>query len=290
MDKMATELGIDPVGFRIRNEPETHPESGQPFSSRAHRGVPAPRRPSRRLGPPRPHSEVPARQRLAVGTGVAVGSHVAPQLPGDRTRLQAAQDGLHRVDRRGRHRHRCLNFPHPGRRRRPRRRPRRRGDEDRRHGPAAGHERRPLLGHQQLGRVHRRGDPGDAAPRRRGARRHGPRRGTRHHGGGARQPLRGAVRHPPAATAPDTGLACPPFPPLPTTIRQPRSTPPCTQQPPPPRINIPIREDRTWGQGFAWPHTADYGYGAAAPPPAPGGSTDDQRQERKHIPARPPAR
>jgi xanthine dehydrogenase YagR molybdenum-binding subunit len=34
MDELATELGIDPVELRIRNEPDVDPESGNPFSSR----------------------------------------------------------------------------------------------------------------------------------------------------------------------------------------------------------------------------------------------------------------
>jgi xanthine dehydrogenase YagR molybdenum-binding subunit len=34
MDELAEQLGLDPVELRIRNEPATDPESGQPFSSR----------------------------------------------------------------------------------------------------------------------------------------------------------------------------------------------------------------------------------------------------------------
>jgi xanthine dehydrogenase YagR molybdenum-binding subunit len=34
MDELATELGIDPIELRIRNEPDADPESGKPFSSR----------------------------------------------------------------------------------------------------------------------------------------------------------------------------------------------------------------------------------------------------------------
>ncbi len=35
MDEMALACGLDPVAFRIRNEPETDPNSGRPFSSRS---------------------------------------------------------------------------------------------------------------------------------------------------------------------------------------------------------------------------------------------------------------
>ncbi|MEI4488778.1 xanthine dehydrogenase family protein molybdopterin-binding subunit [Frigidibacter sp. MR17.14] len=35
IDEMADTLGIDPLKFRLQNLPETHPETGQPYSSRA---------------------------------------------------------------------------------------------------------------------------------------------------------------------------------------------------------------------------------------------------------------
>jgi len=31
MDELADRLGIDPIELRIRNEPDKHPESGQPY-------------------------------------------------------------------------------------------------------------------------------------------------------------------------------------------------------------------------------------------------------------------
>jgi len=34
MDEMAEQLGLDPIEFRLRNEPDRHPETGQPFSVR----------------------------------------------------------------------------------------------------------------------------------------------------------------------------------------------------------------------------------------------------------------
>ncbi len=75
MDELATDLGIDPVELRIRNEPETEPDSGKPFSSRnlveclregARRfgwGERDPRPGSRRAGP------------LLIGSGVAAATY-----------------------------------------------------------------------------------------------------------------------------------------------------------------------------------------------------------------------
>lgn len=33
MDEMALACGLDPIEFRLRNEPDTDPDSGKPFSS-----------------------------------------------------------------------------------------------------------------------------------------------------------------------------------------------------------------------------------------------------------------
>jgi xanthine dehydrogenase YagR molybdenum-binding subunit len=33
MDEIAIACGLDPIEFRVRNEPEVDPESGLPFSS-----------------------------------------------------------------------------------------------------------------------------------------------------------------------------------------------------------------------------------------------------------------
>src|SRR5690606_24111451 len=35
VDELAHEMGIDPIELRLRNEPDRHPLSGQPFSQRA---------------------------------------------------------------------------------------------------------------------------------------------------------------------------------------------------------------------------------------------------------------
>lgn len=96
MDEMALACGLDPIDFRLRNEPGVDPESGRPFSSRGlvacleegarHFGWEQ-RHPegSRRLRPRR-------RGRWLVGTGVAASTYPARRRP-------AA--ALARVDREG---------------------------------------------------------------------------------------------------------------------------------------------------------------------------------------------
>ncbi|MFC9291773.1 xanthine dehydrogenase family protein molybdopterin-binding subunit [Streptomyces sp. NPDC057052] len=75
VDELAVELGMDPVELRVRNEPETEPDSGRPFSSR--HLVECLREGARRFGwerrDPRPRS---GRQGpLLVGTGVAAATY-----------------------------------------------------------------------------------------------------------------------------------------------------------------------------------------------------------------------
>ncbi|GGS78411.1 xanthine dehydrogenase family protein molybdopterin-binding subunit [Streptomyces griseoviridis] len=81
MDELATELGLDPVELRVRNEPAEEPDSGRPFSSR--HLVECLREGARRFGwadrDPRPRSR--AEGPLLVGTGVAAATYpvlVAP--------------------------------------------------------------------------------------------------------------------------------------------------------------------------------------------------------------------
>ncbi|MBC9729335.1 xanthine dehydrogenase family protein molybdopterin-binding subunit [Streptomyces sp. TRM68367] len=75
VDELATELGMDPVELRIRNEPEAEPDSGKPFSSR--NLVACLREGARRFGwsrrDPRPRSR--AAGPLLVGSGVAAAFH-----------------------------------------------------------------------------------------------------------------------------------------------------------------------------------------------------------------------
>ncbi|WP_121745427.1 xanthine dehydrogenase family protein molybdopterin-binding subunit [Streptomyces sp. E2N166] len=75
VDELATELGMDPVELRIRNEPETEPDSGKPFSSR--HLVECLREGARRFGwegrDPRPRSR--AAGPLLIGSGVAAATY-----------------------------------------------------------------------------------------------------------------------------------------------------------------------------------------------------------------------
>jgi xanthine dehydrogenase YagR molybdenum-binding subunit len=86
MDEMAIACGLDPVEFRIRNEPAVDPDTGRPFSSRGL--VACLREGARRFGwagrDPRPG--VRRDGRWLVGTGVAASTYPARQ--------RAAQAGI----------------------------------------------------------------------------------------------------------------------------------------------------------------------------------------------------
>ncbi|GHB46570.1 xanthine dehydrogenase [Streptomyces viridiviolaceus] len=92
LDELATELGMDPVELRIRNEPETEPDSGRPFSSR--HLVECLREGARRFGwserDPRPRSR--AAGPLLVGTGVAAATYPVLVAPSTAA-AQALPDG-----------------------------------------------------------------------------------------------------------------------------------------------------------------------------------------------------
>jgi xanthine dehydrogenase YagR molybdenum-binding subunit len=81
MDELATELGMDPVLLRIRNEPEVDPETGKPFSSR--NLVACLREGAQRFGwadrDPRPG--VRREGRWWVGTGVAASVYPTMRMP-----------------------------------------------------------------------------------------------------------------------------------------------------------------------------------------------------------------
>src|SRR2546421_8018389 len=81
MDEMAIACGLDPIEFRMRNEPEIDPESGHPFSSR---GLAAClREGAQRFGwqqrDPRPGMR--ADGRWLTGTGVAASTYPARRRP-----------------------------------------------------------------------------------------------------------------------------------------------------------------------------------------------------------------
>ena len=94
MDEMAIACGLDPIEFRIRNEPEIDPDSGHPFSSRGL--VACLREGAQRFGwqqrDPRPRMRSDGRWRI--GTGVAASTYPARRRP---------STALARVDREGRY-------------------------------------------------------------------------------------------------------------------------------------------------------------------------------------------
>jgi xanthine dehydrogenase YagR molybdenum-binding subunit len=98
MDEMAIRCGLDPIEFRIRNEPEIDAETGLPFSSR--NLVACLREGARRFGwagrDPRPR----ARQqgRWLVGTGVASSTYPVYRLPGSVARITYAGNGRYVVE------------------------------------------------------------------------------------------------------------------------------------------------------------------------------------------------
>ncbi|MFE5394129.1 xanthine dehydrogenase family protein molybdopterin-binding subunit [Streptomyces sp. NPDC056568] len=96
VDELACEIGLDPVELRIRNEPETEPDSGKPFSSR--NLVECLREGARLFGwegrDPRPRSR--AAGPLLIGTGVAAATYPVLVSP-CAARAHALPDGGFRV-------------------------------------------------------------------------------------------------------------------------------------------------------------------------------------------------
>src|SRR5262249_33771100 len=97
MDEMAIACGLDPIEFRIRNEPDVDPKPGLPYSSPqlvACLREAAPRLGWDRPGPP-PHAR-PRRDRgWLVGSGVAASTFPTWRLPGSAANI--------RIDRGGRY-------------------------------------------------------------------------------------------------------------------------------------------------------------------------------------------
>lgn len=90
MDETAAACGLDPVEFRIRNEPTTDPESGQPFSSR--NLVACLREGAQRFGW-QPRDPTPRTRRKAgwlVGTGVAASTYPVHRTAGSSATIRAA--------------------------------------------------------------------------------------------------------------------------------------------------------------------------------------------------------
>jgi len=97
MDEMALACGLDPIEFRIRNEPEVHPESGQPFSSR--NLVACLRQGARRFEWERRDPTPRARRQRGwlVGTGVAASTYPSPRLPGSWATVRVGPDQRYTV-------------------------------------------------------------------------------------------------------------------------------------------------------------------------------------------------
>jgi xanthine dehydrogenase YagR molybdenum-binding subunit len=98
MDEMAIKCGLDPVEFRIRNEPELDGETGLPYSSR--NLVACLLEGARRFGwagrDPRPRARHEG--RWLVGTGVASSTFPVLRFPGSVARIRYAGHGRYLVE------------------------------------------------------------------------------------------------------------------------------------------------------------------------------------------------
>jgi xanthine dehydrogenase YagR molybdenum-binding subunit len=97
MDELAFAAGIDPIEFRIRNEPQAHPESGLLFSSR--HLVTCLREGARRFGWVARDRAVRARrvEGWLIGVGVSASVYPSPLLPGSSATIRAGADGRYTV-------------------------------------------------------------------------------------------------------------------------------------------------------------------------------------------------
>jgi xanthine dehydrogenase YagR molybdenum-binding subunit len=97
MDELAITCGLDPVELRIRNEPEAHPQTGLPFSSR---GLAACLREGARRFGWEPRDPTPRARREAgwlVGTGVAASTYPVFHLPGSAATIRVGPAGRYLV-------------------------------------------------------------------------------------------------------------------------------------------------------------------------------------------------
>jgi xanthine dehydrogenase YagR molybdenum-binding subunit len=97
MDEMAIACSLDPIEFRIRNEPDADPESGLPFSSR--NLVACLREGARRFGWQRRDSTPRTRRDRGwlVGTGVAASTYPVFRIPGSAATIRVGPDGRYVV-------------------------------------------------------------------------------------------------------------------------------------------------------------------------------------------------
>jgi xanthine dehydrogenase YagR molybdenum-binding subunit len=98
MDEMAIKCGLDPVEFRIRNEPDIDAETGLPYSSR--NLVACLREGARRFGwaDRAPNPRTRQEGRWLVGTGVASGTYPVFRLPGSVARIRYQGSGRYIVE------------------------------------------------------------------------------------------------------------------------------------------------------------------------------------------------
>ncbi len=98
MDEMALRCNLDPVEFRVRNEPEIDAETGLPYSSR--NLVACLREGARRFGwedrDPTPRAR--REGRWLVGTGVASATYPVGRLPGSKVRIRYEGDERYTVE------------------------------------------------------------------------------------------------------------------------------------------------------------------------------------------------
>jgi xanthine dehydrogenase YagR molybdenum-binding subunit len=98
VDELAEQLGIDPVEFRILNEPQADPTSGKPFSSR--NVVQAYRAGAERFGwnkrNPAPRSR--REGEWLIGVGCATATYPYYRMPGGGARITLTQDGFATLD------------------------------------------------------------------------------------------------------------------------------------------------------------------------------------------------
>ncbi|MBY8883155.1 xanthine dehydrogenase family protein molybdopterin-binding subunit [Actinacidiphila acidipaludis] len=97
MDELAEACGLDPVELRVRNEPETDPETGHPFSSR--NLVACLREGARRIGWERRDPTPGARRENGALVGLGVSASVYPvfRMPGSAARVRAEAGGRYTV-------------------------------------------------------------------------------------------------------------------------------------------------------------------------------------------------
>ena len=98
MDEMAIRCGLDPIEFRVRNEPEIDAETGLPYSSR--NLVACLREGARRFGWADRDPRAGARRegRWYIGTGVAASTFPVFRLPGSVARITSARGGRYLVE------------------------------------------------------------------------------------------------------------------------------------------------------------------------------------------------